>query len=124
MDCSPAHELLAYSEDLHLFAGLAGTQDFFELWEENQFSVGSIFDDEDARDSSQHTDFKLMRTGDKLVSLAQELVNRADTTRGLLRNVLLHHLYTEYTPVAWITNTTVFSQPQITHVLVAQGSRL
>ena len=34
MDCSPALELLAFSEDLRLFAGLAGTEDFFELREE------------------------------------------------------------------------------------------
>ena len=31
-------------------------------------------------------------------------------------------LYTEYTPAACITITTVFSQAQITYVLVAQGS--
>ena len=53
---------VAFSEDLHLFAGLSGTEDFFELWEEKQFSVVSIFDDEDARYSFQRTDFKLMRT--------------------------------------------------------------
>ena len=46
---------------MHLFAGLCGTEDF-ELWEEKQFSVVSIFDDEDVRDSFQRTDFKLMRT--------------------------------------------------------------
>ena len=33
----------------------------------------------------------------------------------------LYAMYTEYTPVACITNTTVFSQAQITYVLVAQG---
>ena len=42
MDCSPAHELLAFSEDLHLFAGLAGTEVFFELWEEKQLILGGI----------------------------------------------------------------------------------
>ena len=42
---------VAFSEDVHLFAGLSGTEDFFEL-----------FDDEDARDSFHRTDFKLMRT--------------------------------------------------------------
>ena len=31
-------------------------------------------------------------------------------------------VYTEDTPVACITNTTVFSQAQITYALVAQGS--
>ena len=41
VDRSPAHELLAFSEDLHLFAGLAGTEDFSELWEEKQFLVVS-----------------------------------------------------------------------------------
>ena len=41
--------------------------------------------------------------------------------RGLLRLKRCRHtLYTEYTPVACITNTTVFSQAQITSVLVAQ----
>ena len=53
---------VAFSEDLHLFAGLSGTEDVFELWEEKQFSVVSIFDDEYVRDSFQHTDFKFMRT--------------------------------------------------------------
>ena len=53
---------VAFSEDPHLFAGLSGTEDFFELWEEKQFSVVSIFDDEDVRDSFHRTDFKLMRT--------------------------------------------------------------
>ena len=53
---------VAFSEDLQLFAGLTGTEDFSELWEEKQFSVVSIFDDEDVRDSFQRTDFKLMRT--------------------------------------------------------------
>ena len=53
---------VAFSEDLHLFAGLSGTEDFFELWEEKDISVVSIFDDEDVRDSFQRTDFKLMRT--------------------------------------------------------------
>ena len=53
---------MAFSEDLHLFAGLSGTEDFFEQWEDKQFSVVSIFDDEDVRDSFQRTDFKLMRT--------------------------------------------------------------
>ena len=53
---------VAFSEELHLFAGLSGTEDFFELWEEKQFSVVSISDDEVVRDSFQRTDFKLMRT--------------------------------------------------------------
>ena len=53
---------VAFSEDLHLFAGLSGTEDFFELREEKEFSVVSIFDDEDVRDSFQRTDFKLVRT--------------------------------------------------------------
>ena len=44
---------VAFSEDLHLFAGLSGTEDFFELWEEKNFSVISIFDDEDVRDAFQ-----------------------------------------------------------------------
>ena len=43
------------SGDLHLFAGLSGTEDFFELWVEKQSSVVSIFDDEDFRDSFQRT---------------------------------------------------------------------
>ena len=47
-----------FCEDLHLFAGLSGTEDFFELWEEKQISVVSIFDGEDVRDSFQRTDFK------------------------------------------------------------------
>ena len=41
---------------------LSGTEDFLELWEEKQFWVVSIFDDEDVRDSFHRTDFKLMRT--------------------------------------------------------------
>ena len=52
----------AFSEDLRLFAGLSGTEDFFELLVAKHFSVVSIFDDEDVRDSIQRTDFKLMRT--------------------------------------------------------------
>ena len=35
--------------------------------------------------------------------------------------LLWQEVFTEYTPVACITNTTVFSQAQITYVLVAQG---
>ena len=54
---------MAFFEDSHLFAGLSGTDDFFELWEAKHFPVVSIFDDEDVRDSIQRTDFKLMRTG-------------------------------------------------------------
>ena len=53
---------MAFSEDLHLFAGLSGTENFFELWEEKNFSVVSIFDDEDVGDAFQRTDFKLLRT--------------------------------------------------------------
>ena len=53
---------MAFYEDLDLFAGLSGTEDFFELWEAKHFSVVSIFDDADVRDSLQRTDFKLMRT--------------------------------------------------------------
>ena len=49
---------VAFSEDLHLFAGLSGTEDFFEPREEKHISVVSIFDDEDVRDSFQRTDFK------------------------------------------------------------------
>ena len=51
---------VAVSEDLQLSAGLSGTEDFFELWEAKYFSVLSIFDDEDVRDSFQRTGFKLM----------------------------------------------------------------
>ena len=39
---------VAFSEDVHLFAGLSGTEDFFELWED---SVISTFDGEDVGDS-------------------------------------------------------------------------
>ena len=53
---------VAFSDDLHLFEGLSGTEDFFEIWKEKHFSVVSIFDDEDVRDAFQRTDFKLMRT--------------------------------------------------------------
>ena len=53
---------VAFSEDLHLFAALSGTEDFFELWEATHFSVVSVFDNEDVRDSFQRTDYKLMRT--------------------------------------------------------------
>ena len=60
MDCSPALELLAFSADLHLFAGLA--QKIFRTLK-GEAIVGDIpFDDEDAKDSSQRTDFKLMRS--------------------------------------------------------------
>ena len=48
------------SEDLHLFCGAVWAEGFFGLWVGEQFSVVSIFDDEDVRDSFQ--DFKLMRT--------------------------------------------------------------
>ena len=53
---------VVFSEDLHLFAGLFGTEDFFERWEEKQFSVVSIFDDEHVRDYFQRTYFNFMRT--------------------------------------------------------------
>ena len=53
---------VAFSEDLHLFAGLSGTEDFFELWEAKQFSVVSSSNNKDIRDSFQRTDFKLMRS--------------------------------------------------------------
>ena len=43
-----------FSEDLHLFAGLSGTEDFFVLWEAKYFSVVSIFDDDNVRDIFQH----------------------------------------------------------------------
>ena len=33
---------VAFSEDLHLFAGLSGTEDLFELWEEKQLILGGI----------------------------------------------------------------------------------
>ena len=42
---------VAFSEGLHLFAGLSGTEDFLELWEVKHFSVVSIFDDENKRDA-------------------------------------------------------------------------
>ena len=45
-------------------------------------------------------------------------VHQREVTDSGLRFLLC----TEYTPVACITNTTVFSQAQITYVLVAQGS--
>ena len=53
---------VAFSDDLHLFEELSGTEDFFEIWEEKHLSVVSVFDDEDVRDAFQRTDFKLMRT--------------------------------------------------------------
>ena len=53
---------VAFSENMHLFAGLSGTENFFELWEEKHFSVVPISDDEDVRDAFQRTDFKLLRT--------------------------------------------------------------
>ena len=53
---------VAFSEDMHLFAGLSGTEDFFELWEVEHFSVVSIFYDKDVRDAFQRTDFQLFRT--------------------------------------------------------------
>ena len=53
---------VAFSEGLHLFAGLSGTEDVFELWEAKHFSVVSTVDDEDVRDSFLRADFKRMRT--------------------------------------------------------------
>ena len=53
---------VAFSEDLSLVCGTLWHGGFLELWEEKQFLVVSIFDDEDVRDSFQRTDFKLMRT--------------------------------------------------------------
>ena len=53
---------VAFSDDLHLFEGLSGTEDFFEICEEKHFSMISIYDDEYVRDAFQRTDFKLMRT--------------------------------------------------------------
>ena len=52
---------VAFFEDLHLFAGLSGAEDFFELWRKTILMI-SIFDDEDVGDSFQRTDFKLVRT--------------------------------------------------------------
>ena len=66
---------MAFSEDLHLFAGLSGTEDFFELWEERQLLVVSIEDDEDVRDSFQRTDIKFMRTA---AILQQEALGHRD----------------------------------------------
>ena len=42
---------MAFSDDLHFFAELSGTEDVFELWEAKHFSVVSIFDDKDVRHS-------------------------------------------------------------------------
>ena len=57
---------------------LSGMEDFFELWEAKQFSVVSNFDDEDARDSFQRTDFKLMRTSSILQSNTMEHTDGKD----------------------------------------------
>ena len=52
---APAANLfaVAFSEDLHLFAGLPGTEDFFEFSVAKHFGVVSIICDEDFRDPFQ-----------------------------------------------------------------------
>ena len=53
---------VVFSTDLHLFKGLSGTEEFFELREEGQFPVVAVFDKEEVRDAFQRTDVKLIRS--------------------------------------------------------------
>ena len=54
--------VLAHTANPFAVAGLSGTEDFFKLWGAKHFSVVSIFDDGDVRDSFQRIDLKLVRT--------------------------------------------------------------
>ena len=63
--------VVAFSQDLHLFAVLSGTDDFFEFWEGKQFSVVSS------------TDFTLMRTAAfSNATLWDTLTERTNTFRS------------------------------------------
>ena len=53
---------VAFSDDLHLFAELSGTEDVFELWEAKTLFCGVHFRRRRQRLLSARADFKLMRT--------------------------------------------------------------